>query len=298
MKVLKLSFHSLYGNSNVLVPSCEVVSKPFSWCLKNKVMTICEDMDEGVIEPDSIPAPLFETWNKFGKNANGRSLMIPNMGDLNVRLDINNELRMYGTLPFIETILTDDFQKGDIGLRGFLQTLLNTLYVRKTSSFQTDLMYCAKQALKVWTKDSLFAFMSKLLGKNAGSISVADAAHVVHNLTGKVIDTSAHNFDIMSVASELPVDIVSQKRPDEFFFAAFRKELLEVEVAHDILQDIDGELYFGKNASYPTSWGVSGPEAVLWKATINTGSGKTVLEWAPMSRQAPRGRTAGMAARP
>lgn len=281
MRVIKFNPVPVKNSHKFMRLEAEVVDRPLIWCIKNSVMPIPDDIDPGPIEADNIPAPLFDNWKSFGQGANGRSAMLPSAIDLNVHHAAHSELRLYGTINMIEYLDGQEFEKADVGLRGFLQMLLMTNYVKASCSFD-DLISDAEASLKVWDKDAIYAFIAKVLGKNATAVTVADVAQVVHVLTGETIDISKENFDIMNVVQYLTTAVAIEERPDEFFTAAYPQEIMEYEIMTSIVAIGDDEaLYFGRGAKFTPNWGVTGPESVRWKAIISTANNK--VQFAPMA---------------
>lgn len=285
MKVLRMKFVKVRGNPNILKMECEVVEKPFTWVMQNKVMTCSDSVDPGPIDPDAIPLAMFENWKEFGVSTDKRSDIIPASVDLNAHEGANNELRLYGTMRLIETIDRNDFQPEDVGLKGFLQMLLKTIYVRKSASFENDLMPIAMEELRIWDKESIFGFVASVLGKKVNNVSVADVAHVVNVITGKQIDIDEKGFNLLQVAQELPTEVAAANKPDEFFSAAFPCEIMEYDIVKDYLVDADDDFYFGKGAQHPRFWGINGPGNVLWRAEIQSSKtgGEAHVEWGPVA---------------
>lgn len=280
-----MKFVKVRNNPNILKMECEVVEKPFTWVMQNEVMTCSDSMDVGPIDPDAIPLILFENWKEFGVSPDKRSDIIPMNVDLNAHEGANNDLRLYGTINLVESIDRNDFQVGDEGLKGFLQMLLKTIYVRKNASFEHDLMPVAIEELKIWDKESIYHFVANVLGKNVSNVSVADVAHVVHVLTGKDINIDDKGFNILEVAQELTTAVASANKPDEFFSAAFPCEVMEYDIVKSFLVDADDDFYFGRGAKHPKFWGINGPGNVLWRAEIQRSNNvKDVhVEWGPVA---------------
>lgn len=286
MRVLKLSFDKINNNKNFLRMKCEVVDKKFTWCISNGVMPICQDVDPGPIDEDAIPGPLFENWKEFGVASGKRSKMIPDQIDLNAHPDAHSDLRLFGTINLIESFNRADFQSEDTGLKAFLQMLLKTNYIRKSARFEEDLLRAARNELKVWTEDSILAFIGSVLGKRPGNISVADVAHVVGSITGNPVDIENVNFELLSIAKLLPTDSAAAHRPDEFFCAAFDGEVMEYDIVKTLIVEADDGFYFGKGAQHPKRWGVTGPGSVMWRAEISQDvrdPKKAKVEWGPMA---------------
>lgn len=283
MRVLKINFEPISGCLNFVKAKAEVVEKPFSWVIKHQPMAICQDVDPGSIESDEIPEPIFENWGEYG-HSGGKSDIIPQHVDLNAHAAAHSSLRLYGTIDIVETIYRDEYQIGPTGLKAFLQFLLKTSYITSGCTFENDLLPAAKKQLTVWDKPTTYAFVSRVLGKPASNVSVADVAYVVGSLTGKTIDVTKENFSLLSTMALLSVEEAAKRRPDEFFTAAFVSEVMELDILKSLLVAADDGYYFGKGSKYPKNWGFVGPDNVLWRMDIHRGKSDTVMvEFGPMA---------------
>lgn len=284
MKVIKITFKPTPGAHFISRAEAEVVEKPFSWVIKNKVYSLPDTIDTGSIDENNIPIALFDNWLSFGHD-DKKSSLIPSDADFFMDGNANSELRMFGTINMIDSLRREDFEAAEKGICGYLQMLLKTYYISPRVSFDR-LVKLAQKTLSSWDEISLKSFCANVCGKTLNNVSLQDIVYVVNTIMKTEHTLEGMGFTIENIYDKLPLDKACEEKPDEFFCAAFPSEFLELAIAKSLLVYVDNSYYFGSCSSYPQSWKVTGDGGVKWLAKINIDHKRpeeATVDWAPMA---------------